>query len=317
VRRLLVVGVLVLSVAGEATGRNEIWSRRVASGAHLSFELPPGWTVTELRTGAVTATSFAAPRRWRRLPSSGAVVYVYPPGRGRFATLHRRLRLPDGVADSFLQLSGTAFRFNRGGRDLQVAVAFRGRRKEAMMVVNGVWPWPPRVRVKWRRSRSVGLPDWGRLVGGVQLPEQGLHFFTWDPILRTQPDRPGRRWGHARLVRLVLRIVRAYARAHPSAPRLGIGDLSRPRGGWFGPRHASHQNGLDVDIFFPRIDRRERPPDHPDQIDRGLAQDLVDRFVRGGATRVFVGPRTRLHGPRNVVQVLAGHDNHLHVRIAK
>jgi murein endopeptidase len=78
---------------------------------------------------------------------------------------------------------------------------------------------------------------------------------------------------------------------------------------------VSHQNGLDVDIFFPRLDRRERPPDRPDQIDRALAQDLVDRFVRAGAVRVFVGPNTGLRGDPRVVQVLAGHDNHLHARI--
>ena len=46
-----------------------------------------------------------------------------------------------------------------------------------------------------------------------------------------------------------------------------------------------------------------------------LAQDLVTRFVRAGAEFVFVGPNTTLHGPPNVVQKLAYHDNHLHVRV--
>jgi murein peptide amidase A len=114
----------------------------------------------------------------------------------------------------------------------------------------------------------------------------------------------------------------AYARAHPDAPRVGIGDLSRTHGGDFGPRfggvgHASHQNGLDVDVYYPRRDRRERPPTSPRQIDRTLAQDLVDRFVRAGVVRVFVGPHTGLRGPRRIVGVLpAYHDNHMHVRIA-
>ena len=119
---------------------------------------------------------------------------------------------------------------------------------------------------------------------------------------------------------MVLRVIDGYAAAHPRAPRLGVGDLSRPRGGDFGPQfgglgHVSHQNGLDVDVYYPRRDRRERPPDSPEQIDRRLAQDLVDRFVRAGARRVFVGPSTRLRGPSSVVQILAHHDNHLHVRI--
>jgi murein endopeptidase len=121
-------------------------------------------------------------------------------------------------------------------------------------------------------------------------------------------------------VRTTLRIVRDFDAAHPRAPRIGIGDLSRPRGGDFGPRfglpgHASHQNGLDVDLYYPRLDGRERPPESPDEIDRRLAQDLVDRFVRAGAEKLFVGPSTGLRGPPGVVVSLINHDNHLHVRL--
>jgi murein endopeptidase len=158
-------------------------------------------------------------------------------------------------------------------------------------------------------------------VNGVQLPARGRFFVTWDPVLHRSPNRPWRRWGTDRLVYVLLRVVRAYHRAHPAGPPVLVGDLSRPRGGDFGPRfgyigHASHQNGLDVDVYYPRRDRRERPPDSPSQIDRKLAQDLVDRFVRAGAVRAFVGPSTGLAGPPSVVQVLAHHDNHVHVRIA-
>lgn len=175
---------------------------------------------------------------------------------------------------------------------------------------------PPRPEISWRASRAVGSPSGGRLVRGVQLPAEAPLFFTWDPLLHRRPNRAWRRHGTDTLVRIVLRVVRAHARAHPGAPRVGIGDFSRPRGGPFGPRHVSHQNGLDVDVYYPRHDRRERPPKRPSQVDRRLAQDLVDRFVRAGAQRVFVGPSVRLRGPEDVVQVLAGHDNHLHVRIA-
>ncbi len=176
-------------------------------------------------------------------------------------------------------------------------------------------------RTALRPSRAVGLPWAGRLVGGVQLPPRGRHYFTWDLVLRRSPDRGWRRWGTDRLVRTVLRVVRTYADAHPSAPRLGIGDLSRPYGGDFGRRfggigHASHQNGLDVDVFYPRRDRSERPPERVGQIDQRLSQDLVDRFVAAGAARVFVGPHTGLSGPPEIVQPLAHHDNHLHFRLA-
>jgi Penicillin-insensitive murein endopeptidase len=174
----------------------------------------------------------------------------------------------------------------------------------------------PRPRIHWRRSLSLGRPDHGSLFRGVRFPAAGPTFFTWDPILLRSPDRRWRRWGNDRLVRIVLRVLAAYARDDPNAPRIGIGDFSRPHGGYFGPKHASHQNGLDVDVYYPRLDRRERAPTRPEQIDRRLAQDLLDRFLRAGAVRIFVGPHTHLTGPPGIVQVLGFHDNHMHVRIA-
>jgi hypothetical protein len=176
--------------------------------------------------------------------------------------------------------------------------------------------------IDWRRSRSLGLPYAGRLVNGVQFPARGRSFATWDPALRRSPNRGSRRWGSDRLVRIVLDVVHAYRLAHPGAPNVLVGDLSRPHGGNFGAQygglgHVSHQNGLDVDVFYPRRDRVLRAPTLPRQIDRRLAQDLLDRFVRAGAVRIFVGPRTGLRGPRRTVFVLAHHDNHMHVRIRR
>jgi Penicillin-insensitive murein endopeptidase/Succinylglutamate desuccinylase / Aspartoacylase family len=170
-------------------------------------------------------------------------------------------------------------------------------------------------------SRSLGVPWAGQLVGGVQLEPEGEHFFTWDHVRKRSPNRGWRRYGNQRLVRTLLAVLSEYAAAHPKAPRVGVADLSRPRGGDFGARfggigHASHQNGLDVDVHYPRRDRREHPPRVPRQIDRRLAQDLVDRFVAAGAAKVFIGPATGLKGPPAVVEVLpAYHDNHMHVRL--
>jgi murein endopeptidase len=174
--------------------------------------------------------------------------------------------------------------------------------------------------VRWQHSLAVGSPSAGRLERGVRLPATGRHFFTWDPVLRRSPNRPWRRWGTDRLVRIVLRVAREYGAAHPRAPRMSVGDLSRPRGGDFGPRfgyigHASHQNGLDVDVYYPRTDRRERAPLNASQIDRRVSQELVNRFLDAGAATIFVGPNTGLTGPLGVVVPLANHDNHLHVRI--
>jgi murein endopeptidase len=172
-----------------------------------------------------------------------------------------------------------------------------------------------------RPSRALGLPWRGRLAAGRRLPASGATFFTWDPIRERAPNRAWRRWGTARLVATLERVLREFGAAHPGAPRVGVGDLSRPRGGDFGPRfgppgHVSHQNGLDADVYYPRRDRRERAARSPAQVDRALAQDLVDRFVRAGAVKVFVGPSLRLRGDPDIVQPLRLHDDHLHVRLA-
>ena len=171
--------------------------------------------------------------------------------------------------------------------------------------------------IVWRESRALGLPYAGRLKRGVRLPSEDAAFFTWDPIRHTTPNRWWRRYGTDRLVRTLLDVLGEFQDADPDAPRVGIGDLSRPGGGDFAPLHASHQNGLDVDVYYPRLDRRERAPMRPAQIDRPLAQDLVDRFVDVGAQFVFVGRRTGLRGPRRVVQAIPYHDNHLHVRLRR
>ena len=176
--------------------------------------------------------------------------------------------------------------------------------------------------IAWRRSRPVGRTNAGRLVAGVQLPAEGTDWFTWDPIRKRSPNRAWRRWATDRLVHTLLRVLREYRAAHPGAPRVGIGDLSRPRGGDFGRRfgglgHASHQNGLDVDVLYPRRDGLERRPYAPRQVDLRLAQDLVDRFVAAGARYVFVGPRLALRGRRGVVERLVHHDDHMHVRVRR
>ena len=178
---------------------------------------------------------------------------------------------------------------------------------------------PDVAEVEWRESTALGSPMGGELVRGVQVPREGRHFFTWDPVERTSPNRPWRRWGTDQAIRVTLQVLADHRREHPGAPRLGIGDLSRPHGGDFGTDygpigHVSHQNGLDVDVYYPLESERERAPLSVAEVDLGLSQDLVDRFVAAGADRVFVGPGTGLTGPPEVVQAAANHDNHLHVR---
>jgi murein endopeptidase len=180
-------------------------------------------------------------------------------------------------------------------------------------------PLPPVAELP--RSRSLGRPWAGRLVNGRRLPARGEGFLTWDPILKRVGNRPWRRWGTERLLRTVRSVLADYARRHPGSRPVLIGDLSRRRGDDFGPRfggigHASHQNGLDVDIYYPRNDGRLRAPVRPRQVDLAAAQELVDAFIAQGAVNVFVGPSLDLRGPRRIVSPLVHHDNHLHVRLA-
>jgi murein endopeptidase len=179
-------------------------------------------------------------------------------------------------------------------------------------------PLPPVAKLP--PSRPLGQPWAGRLVNGRKLPPRGEGFMTWDPILKRVGNRPWRRWGTERLLRKVRSVLAAYARRHPGAPPVLVGDLSRRRGGDFGPRfggigHASHQNGLDVDIYYPRNDGRLRAPARPGQVDLPAAKELVDAFVREGAVNVFVGPSLNLRGPAKIVSPLVHHDDHLHVRL--
>ena len=174
--------------------------------------------------------------------------------------------------------------------------------------------------IAWRQSRAVGKPFAGRLVDGVQLPAEGRDFWTYDWGTRLSPNRPWRRWGTDRLVRTLLDVIGEYRAANPAAPRVGIADLSRRHGGGFGKNfgglgHSSHQNGLDADVLYPRVDGLERRAYAPALVDDDLAQDLVDRFVGAGATYVFTGPSLPLHGPRKVVVKLSHHDDHMHVRV--
>src|SRR3954471_592331 len=170
------------------------------------------------------------------------------------------------------------------------------------------------------RSRALGLTNSGRLACGVQLPAETDALVTWDFPLARSPNRGWRRWGTSKLVDEVEEISLDYGTRFPIGPRLVVGDLSRRHGGPFGVEfggvgHASHQNGLDADIYYPRRDGLEAAPETPSEIDRRRAQWLVNRVARG-AHFVFIGPHTGLRPPGRQVQYLPeNHDNHMHLRI--
>lgn len=242
---------------------------------------------------------------------------------------HRRRRLIAIGCLALAALIGASLGFvcGRGGPPAEplasppVIAAPAAPRVEAKPARERSEPAPPRPHeIDYRDSRAVGVPEAGSLERGVMLPSEGRTWVSWDPVERDKPNRWWRRWGTDRLVRATLKVVREFAVDHRRAPRILIGDMSRPHGGDFGTDygpigHASHQNGLDVDIYYPRIDGREWTPRVPAQVDVELSQDLVDRFVAAGAETVFVGPALPLTGPADVVVPLTNHDDHLHFRL--
>jgi murein endopeptidase len=160
---------------------------------------------------------------------------------------------------------------------------------------------------------SRGLPYAGSLSGGTQLPLEGEGWVTWNPVADSVHNHPNRLYGNDRIVRKVLAAVAAYRETYPKAPRVVIGDISF-RGGGPMELHVSHQNGLDVDVYYPRRDETLRAPTRVDQVDRRLAQGLLDAFLAVGVGKVFVGYRTGLSGPGGVVEPYPNHEDHMHVR---
>jgi hypothetical protein len=169
------------------------------------------------------------------------------------------------------------------------------------------------LRITWRSAVSEGLPYAGHLHNGTQLPIEGPDWVTWNPDTDSRPNLPGRLYGHERTIRTIIEVLAAYRRAHPDAPLVVVGDISLRHGGVM-DQHVSHENGLDVDVYYPRRDGWLRAPTSTAQIDRRLSQLLLDRFVAAGASMIFVGYATDLRGPREVVIPYPNHENHMHVR---
>jgi len=179
---------------------------------------------------------------------------------------------------------------------------------------------------------AIGQNARGCLAGGVQLPESGP---TW------QAMRLGRNhnWGHPAMIAYVEDLSRSAARLGWKG--LYVGDISQPRGGPV-KGHASHQTGLDVDVWFtppPRLDlsRRER-----EQLSAINVRSADQRSVNGNWTkshealmqaaasdprvnRIFVTAPAKLAMCANAsrrdrawlgkIRPWWGHNDHFHVRL--
>jgi hypothetical protein len=294
---------------GEVWLDTELWfpegaAVRAAAGFPIasipSEALPPGLAASRRRREAWERDRIARRAKASAMALSPAVVFA-------LAALRADGKL--GAAFAVEDPPSLTFRFDNG--IVEAAERDVPRPKQAHRKVAHESASP---KIAWHHARSIGLPYGGSLSHGTQLPVKGADWVTWNPITDSRPNAPKRLYGDERTIRAILSVTRAYRAAHPHAPRVVIGDISREGGGSMDD-HASHQNGLDVDVYFPRLDRALRAPTTAGEIDHRLAQDLLKRFVAVGAQMIFVGYSTGLHGPAGVVIPYPGHEYHMHVRL--
>jgi penicillin-insensitive murein endopeptidase len=181
---------------------------------------------------------------------------------------------------------------------------------------------------------SIGSYAKGCLAGAVQLPADGP---GWQ-AMRLSRDR---RWGAPELVQYIESLA-AAAKAD-GWPGLLVGDMGGARGGPMPSGHASHQIGLDADIWLMpaphaglSADERENlsaisvlKKGSRDADPKLLTEDKRMLIYRAanlpGVARIFVAPgikkalcainwrdRSFLHKLRPWY----GHDDHFHVRLA-
>ncbi|CAK0760726.1 Penicillin-insensitive murein endopeptidase [Gammaproteobacteria bacterium] len=181
----------------------------------------------------------------------------------------------------------------------------------------------------------IGGPAAGCLRGAVSLPPIGRGY----QVMRLSRHRV---YGHPSLVHFIEGLGEATLRKHLGV--LLVGDLGQPRGGPTASLHRSHQNGLDVDLWYwsPEV-ANERPLNYgeienlsarsmiqPDRrtINRALWGPVQAEVLRLAAEpeeveRIFVNPVIKKwlcerEGDREWLHKIRpwwGHDDHMHVRL--
>ena len=97
-------------------------------------------------------------------------------------------------------------------------------------------------------ARAIGSYARGCLSGAVALPIDGP---AWQEMRLSR----NRNWGHPKLIALVEQFAKD-AQKLDGWPGLLVGDIAQPRGGPMLTGHASHQVGLDADVWLtPMPDR--------------------------------------------------------------
>jgi penicillin-insensitive murein DD-endopeptidase len=183
------------------------------------------------------------------------------------------------------------------------------------------------------QARTIGFYAKGCLAGGMALPINGK---TWQ-VMRLSRNR---NWGHPNLVRFLENLADQALKTGWSG--LLVGDMSQPRGGPMLTGHASHQVGLDADIWLtPMPDRELTPLEREEmmatmvvaenrkdvdpkawtpahvQLIKAAAQDpQVNRiFVNAAIKKALCRDAGSDRAWLSKVQPWWGHDFHFHVRL--
>jgi LysM repeat protein len=178
---------------------------------------------------------------------------------------------------------------------------------------------------------SVGKPNRGRLVNGVQLPESDLY---------TVRD-PAKAWGSSHTVLKLQEVIATWRRDTGFEGPLVIGAISKQGGGRFRP-HRSHQSGRDIDIRLPMKSGASSKSSDPGDIDWRATWKLIETFIAtgevqyifldwrrqkllynaakaAGASQELLDKAIQYPRPRKtnngIVRHADGHIVHIHVRI--
>lgn len=184
-----------------------------------------------------------------------------------------------------------------------------------------------------QRSESLGFYSKGCQAGAAQLAETGP---TWQAMRLSR----NRNWAQPETIDFVQDLSRAAA-ALPGWNGIYVGDMSQPRGGPMLTGHASHQTGIDIDVWLRRADRLDL------SVAEREAISSTDMQARGGAytnsnwtpqhmalvkaaasdprtARIFIFPGAKVAmcdaetGDRSwlgKVRPWYGHNTHFHVRL--
>lgn len=183
------------------------------------------------------------------------------------------------------------------------------------------------------RPEVFGSYSRGCIAGAEQVPADGP---AWQ-VMRPSRDRA---WGHPELIKLVKRLA-VEAKQHDGWNGLLVGDLQQPRGGPMLTGHASHQLGLDADIWLTpmpdrTLTRKERETMSATLMTRdrktiheGRWTEAHARLIKRAASykeveRIFVHPPIKnalceWAGNKGAwlakVRPLYGHNYHFHIRM--